>query len=115
MIYKAKQGDIIWLDFDPQTGHETAKRRPALVVSNDTFNDMEKYTAMVCPITNTDRGSSIQPRLDNRTKTRGFIMCNQARILDLQARNPVLIEKAPEDTVFEAVDLITGFLEMETD
>jgi len=32
-----KQGDIIWLDFDPQTGHEQRGRRPALVVSNESF------------------------------------------------------------------------------
>ena len=33
-----KQGDIIWLDFDPQTGHEQRGRRPALVVSNESFS-----------------------------------------------------------------------------
>jgi mRNA interferase MazF len=33
-----KQGDIIWLDFDPQIGHEQKGRRPALVISNDLFN-----------------------------------------------------------------------------
>jgi len=48
-----KQGDIIWLDFNPQTGHEQSGRRPALVVSNESFNRFSKM-AIVCPITNTD-------------------------------------------------------------
>jgi mRNA interferase MazF len=44
-----KQGDIIWLDFDPQTGHGQKGRRPALAVSNETFNNFSKL-AIVCPI-----------------------------------------------------------------
>ena len=47
-----KQGDIIWLDFNPQTGHEQSGRRPAVVVSNESFNRFSKM-AIVCPITNT--------------------------------------------------------------
>ena len=108
MRYQAKQGDIIWLDFDPQAGHESAKRRPALIVSNNTFNDLERYTAMVCPITNTDRRLIIQPKFDGRTQIKGFIMCDQAKILDLSIRNAVFIEKAPKDIVSEAVDIIIG-------
>jgi mRNA interferase MazF len=45
-----KQGHIIWLDFDPQTGHEQKGRRPALVISNETFNNFSNL-AVVCPIT----------------------------------------------------------------
>jgi mRNA interferase MazF len=46
-----KQGDLIWLDFDLQLGHEQKGRRPALVVSNETFNNFSNL-AIVCPITN---------------------------------------------------------------
>jgi len=42
-----KQGDIIWLDFDPQTGHEQRGRRPALVVSNESFNKMKEFCGVV--------------------------------------------------------------------
>ncbi|MBP1592114.1 MAG: type II toxin-antitoxin system PemK/MazF family toxin, partial [Oscillospiraceae bacterium] len=47
------QGDIIKVNLNPQRGHEQAGYRPALVVSNDTFNTYAKL-AIVCPITNTD-------------------------------------------------------------
>jgi mRNA interferase MazF len=112
--YGAKQGDIIWLDFDPQPGHEQKGRRPALVVSNDTFNrKLAKYGAMVCPITNTDKGIPIHVKLDDRTKTKGIIMCDQAKILDLRKRNAEFIESVPDDIIFEAVDIIIGFVEPE--
>lgn len=44
------QGDIIWMDFNPQAGYEQAGRRPALVVSRSKFNATGALT-MVCPIT----------------------------------------------------------------
>ena len=113
MQYEPKQGDIIWLTLDPQAGHEQMGRRPVLVVSNNTFNSLTRTGSMICPITNTSRGLHIQPQLDSRTKTTGFIMCDQAKILDLSKRNAEFIEKAPDDIVFEAVDIITGFIEIE--
>jgi mRNA interferase MazF len=113
MTYKARQGDIIWIDFDPQAGHEQKGRRPAIVVSNNTFNGFAKTAAMVCPITNTDRGIPIQVTLDGGTKTSGVIMCDQAKILDLEKRNAELIEKAPESLIFEVTDIISSFVEIE--
>ena len=111
MVTIFEQGDIVYLDFDPQAGHEQKGRRPALVVSNDLFNRVSSLT-MVCPITHTDRGHPFHVRLDNRTKTDGVIMCDQARMLDLNRRRASFEEKAPTDIVAEAVDLIVGFVEM---
>lgn len=114
MSYQAKQGDIIWITLDPQTGHEQKGRRPALVVSNNIFNAFARTAAMVCPITNTDRNIPIQRKLDERTKTNGVIMCDQAKILDLQKRHADFIERLPTDILFEVVDIIGGFVEIDT-
>ena len=111
MVTRFEQGDIVYLDFDPQAGHEQRGRRPALVVSNSLFNRVSSL-AMVCPITHTDRGHPFHIRLDSRTKTDGVVLCDQARMLDLSARNADFAEKAPEDVVAEAVDLIIGFVEL---
>ena len=111
--YVAKQGDIIWLDFDPQAGHEQQGRRPAVVVSNNRFNKFQKVTAMVCPVTNTDKDMPIHVRLDDRTKTSGVILCDQAKILDIQERNAAYIESLPDDIIFEVVDIIIGFAEID--
>ena len=111
MVTVFEQGDIVYLDFDPQAGHEQRGRRPALVVSNNLYNRMSSLT-MVCPITHTDRSHPFHVKLDERTKTDGVILCDQARMLDLNSRKSSFAEKAPEDIVSEAVDLIIGFIEI---
>ncbi len=45
-----EHGEIIWIDFDPQSGHEQAGRRPAVVLSNTEYNK-RIGRAFVCPIT----------------------------------------------------------------
>jgi mRNA interferase MazF len=50
MAYHAHQGDIIWLNFDPQTGHEQKCRHPAFVVSNNRFNRFEKQRRWYSPL-----------------------------------------------------------------
>jgi mRNA interferase MazF len=112
MTYKARQGDIIWLDFDPQAGHEQKGRRPALIISNESFNEVTSVSAMVCPITNTDKNMLFKVKLDSRTKTTGVVMCDQAKILDLSIRDAAFIEVAPDDVVFEVSDIVGGFVEI---
>lgn len=111
MVTSFHQGDIVFLDFDPQSGHEQKGRRPALVVSNDLFNKFSSLT-MVCPITHTNKSHPFHIQLDDRTKTDGVVLCDQARMLDLKSRNADFAEKAPGDLLAEAVDMITGFIEI---
>ena len=85
MVTRFAQGDIIYLDFDPQSGHEQRGRRPALVVSSGTFNRFSSMT-MVCPITHTDRGHPFHVRLHGTAKIDGVVLCDQARMLDTAAR-----------------------------
>lgn len=106
-----EQGDIVYLDFDSQSGHGQKGRRPTLVVSNDLFNRVSSLT-MVCPIIHTGRNHPFHLRLDGRTKTDGVILCDQARMLDLTRRHASFEEKAPANLAAEAVDMIAGFLEI---
>jgi mRNA interferase MazF len=108
--YVPGQGDIVTLEFDPQAGHEQKGRRPALVVSNNTFNSFTKI-AIVCPITNTNRGFPLHVPLDERTSTTGVVMCEQAKALDMLARNAMYKEKAPADILEEVIDILIGFFE----
>lgn len=113
MEYTPEQGDIITIEFDPQAGHEQKGRRPAIVVSNNTFNRFTKM-ALVCPITNTNRGFPLHVALDVRTTTTGVILCEQVKSLDISARKAAFKEKAPSDIVEEVVDIIWGFVELGT-
>lgn len=111
MVTVFEQGDILYLDFDPQSGQEIKGRRPALVVSNNVYNHFHRLL-LVCPITNTDRNLPFHVRLDSRTKTTGVIMCDQIRSLDVSARNAEFSEKVPSDLLAEVVDQIIGFVEI---
>jgi len=105
------QGDIINLNFNPQAGHEQSGRRPALVVSNRNFSRITRVAAMVCPITRTNKSLPFHISLDSRTQTTGVVLCDQAKIIDIQARDFEFIEKAPHDIVLDAIDIIRGFID----
>ena len=111
MIYQAKQGDLIWLTLDPQLGHEQKGRRPAFVASNNIFNDFTKQIALVCPVTNTNRSLPIHVELDEKMKTAGVVMCDQAKMLDLKARQAMFIEEAPNAITSEVCDILISFIE----
>ena len=110
MVYVPKQGDIITLNLDSQAGHEQKGRRPAIIISNESFHRRTRL-AMVCPITNTISGFPTHIGLDARTSTTGEIMCEQSKCLDIIARKAKYRESVPEDIVEEAIDLICSFVE----
>ena len=106
-----KQGDIIKLDFDPQAGHEQAGYRPALVISNDFFNQKTNLT-IVCPITNTDNRFPLHISLDDRMMTKGVILCEHVKALDLNARPYKVVEQIPKDLLEKAIDVVFSEIEM---
>ena len=97
---KYEQGDIIWLTPDPTLGREQKGRRPAIVVSNDEYSNMPH----VMPITRTKRETPMLVSLDERTKTRGYVMIDQSRSLDLSQRDVEFIEKVPKDILNEILE-----------
>ncbi len=105
-----KQGTIIALNLDPQKGHEQAGYRPCLVISNEVYNDYTKL-AIVCPITNTDRNIPLHIKLDDRTTTKGVIMCEQMKSLDINSRGYKMLEILPKDILSEVLDICFGFIE----
>lgn len=105
-----RQGDIIKLNFNPQAGHEQAGYRPALVVSNDFFNEKTNMV-IVCPITNTNNSFPLHIPLDNRTNTTGVVLCEHLKSLDIAARNYRIVEKIPEDLLQEVIDVIFAEIE----
>lgn len=110
MAYIPEQGDIILIDFNPQAGHEQKGKRPAYVISSYTFNQFTKM-AIVCPITNTDSGFPLHVSLDEKTKTTGVIMCEQAKSLDIIARGASFVEKSSQNILDEVLDIFIGFIE----
>ncbi len=106
------QGDIIKIVFNPQSGHEQAGSRPAVVISNTFFNQKTNL-AIVCPITNTDNHFPLHIRLDSRTKTTGVILCEHVKSLDMKSRTYTVIERLPKDILDDVVNVV--FSEIEED
>jgi len=52
MAYTPKQKDLVWINFEPQRGREIKKRRPALILSSDLYNQNTGFV-IVAPITST--------------------------------------------------------------
>ena len=79
-------GEIWDVAFSPQVGHEQGGIRPALVISNDQFNDIPHSFRIVIPVTGTDRGIRRHVRVDppqgGLTKP-SFIMCEQVKSLSV--------------------------------
>lgn len=110
MVKKFRKGDIVYLDFNPQKGHEQQGRRPAIVITNDLYNKMCNLT-FVCPITSTDNKHPFHVPLNNQMKTHGVVLCEQLKALDLTKRNAEFEEVAPKEIIEEVVDIIKGFIE----
>ncbi len=100
-----EKGDIVWLDFNPQSGHEQMGRRPAIVLSNNLFNQ-KTGMAIVCPITNTNRGFSLHVEIIGSSKVKGFIMAEQVKSVDYSARNVEIIEKVSEEVLNELLSIL---------
>ena len=105
-----KQGTIIKINFNPQAGHEQAGYRPAVVISNDIFNEKAKL-AIVCPITNTNNHFPLHIPLDERTKTTGVILCEHIKSLDLNSRTYQEIEHLPNDLLQKVIDVVYAEIE----
>ena len=103
--YVPEKGDFIAVTFDPQSGHEQRGRRPALVVSNTLFNQ-QTGLAIVCPITNTDRGYPFHVAITDNPDVRGFVMVEQVKSIDFRARKAKPIGKASDDVLDEVLSIL---------
>ena len=103
--YFPKQGDIIAITLDPQSGHEQKGRRPALVISKSLFNK-KTGLAMVCPITNTSRGFPFHVPIPQQSKLTGFVMVEQIKSLDFRSRDARRIEHADEELLSEVLSIL---------
>jgi len=105
MVNKYKQGDIIYLDFGPQTGHEQKGERPALIISCNDFNKLRNMV-VAAPITSTAQKGIFSFKLNNDTKTKGFVLCDQLKTLDITTRKIRYVESVGEDTINLALSIV---------
>ena len=106
--YIPEQGDIVALSFDPQSGHEQKGRRPAMIISNKTFNQYLGL-AFACPITNTKRDFPFHIEINSENIT-GYVMGEQMKSIDYNSRNIKFIEKADAKTLNQLLGIIDSII-----
>ncbi len=95
--YIPQRGDAIWINFNPQAGHEQAGHRPAVVLSPGAYNSKASL-AILCLITNQVKGYPFEVAIPAGLVT-GVILADQVKSMDWRARNAVLICPLPTETV----------------
>lgn len=98
---------MVWLNFDPQAGHEQAGRRPAQVLSSGRFNN-KAGLAFVCPITSKVKGYASEVLLPQGLPVYGAVLCSHLRSVDWKVRNPELIGKAPDDLLLAVREVVAS-------
>ncbi len=102
MAYVPDSGDIVWIMFTPQAGHEQAGRRPALVLSPKSYNS-KVGLALLCPITSQVKGYPFEVLIPEGLKVKGAILSDQVKSLDWKARKAELSCKLPKEKLNEVV------------
>ena len=82
--YVPEAGDIVWLNFTPQVGHEQAGHRPALVLSPRAYN--AKTNLMVCcPMTTQIKNYPFEVHIASTTPP-SVVLADQIKSLDWRVR-----------------------------
>jgi mRNA interferase MazF len=103
--YVPERGDVLWLHFSPQAGHEQAGRRPALCLSPKIYNEKTSL-GLFCPITSKVKGYPFEIQLPEDFPVKGVILADQIRNLDWNVRKALFIAKVPEEVLEEVLEKI---------
>ena len=105
MSFVPRRGDLVWLSFDPQAGHEQAGRRPAFVVSPEPYN-RKTGLFLACPITSMRKGYPFEVPLPAGLPVEGVILADQLKSLDWRARRAEFAAKASPEVVADVQSLV---------
>ena len=99
--YIPQRGDIVWLNFNPKTGSEISKTRPALVISPKKYNEKTNLAVFI-PITSKVKGYPFEVVL-NTKEIQGVALCDQVRSLDWKERKAQKITTLNQETIKRAL------------
>lgn len=110
--YVPERGDIVWLTFSPQAGHEQAGHRPALVLSPGAYNGL-RGMMLCCPITSQVKGYPFEVPISGvAAHTEGVVLSDQIKCLDWKARQAKKKGRVGPQVVRETLYKLNALLEV---
>lgn len=104
-----ERGDLVWIDFDPQSGREQAGRRPALVLTPSAYN-RPVGLAVFCPVTNRVKGYAFETVLPSGLPVQGVVLADHLRSLDWRTRRADFICAAPASVLDDVAAKVQALL-----
>ena len=99
--YIPSRGDIVWIQFNPQAGHEQAGHRPALVVSPKAYN-AKVGLVLICPITSQVKDYPFEVLL-YCVEISGVVLADQIKSLDWRVRQAEFVCKVSTEVITEVI------------
>ena len=104
------RGDLVWLQFNPQAGHEQAGHRSAVVISPSSYN-RRVGLAVCCPVTSQVKGYPFEVLLPPGLGVEGAILADQIKSLDWRVRKARRIGSVPAGVLQETVGKILALVD----
>jgi mRNA interferase MazF len=101
--YVPNRGDVVWINFDPQAGHEQGGRRPAIVLSLRSYNKPSGL-ALFCPVTSRAKNYPFEVPLPVDAPVAGVVLVDQLRNFDWHSRQASFIGVLDEETLVEIME-----------
>lgn len=109
MSYVPKRGDAIWINFNLQAGHEQSGRRPAIVLSPQSYNG-KVGLCLLCPITNKVKGYPFEVLIPTDLAVTGVVLSDQVKSLDWRVRNAEFAAQLREIVTNEVLKKLKSLL-----
>ena len=110
MAYVPERGDVVWLTFNPQAGHEQGGRRPAVVLSPKAYNG-KVGLALLCPVTSQVKGYPFEVAIPDGLAVNGVILSDQVKSLDWKARNAEKACSLPGESIKKVLQRVKALIE----
>lgn len=111
-MYVPDRGHAVWMNFNPQAGHEQAGHRPALVISPASYNGRTGLV-LCCPITSQVKGYPFEVKIEGNSLISGVALADQIKNLDWQVRGVKFVTEVDEAVLEEVVAKLEALLRSE--
>lgn len=111
-MYVPDRGDVMWLDFTPHAGHETAGRHAAVALTPKAYAIATGLT-LVVPLTTKAKGGTFEVPMVGASKAKGVVLANELRTIDYAARKSALFDFCPAPVLKRIIDIADALLKAE--